>query len=258
MIIGVDGTGPGDPRTYNKEMGASYVNMLVASYPGSNRHYLRGPTLLGAETRAEAEAVRDLVLQDLAAGDREILLTGYSRGGAAVIAAAQLLQADRRFAELWKRTEPKRPGRSDRACVMAESSPAIACLALFDAVDRSTTVDTSVVPSNVSLAFHAIRRSLSRAYFGNTGLRIEGGGTLVKEFFVTTHAGMGGLPGAGDSLLGPADAIPGVGIYELVARRSLDALEVRESQRVQTWMWRMVSSVRPLGPTVCWLPITTA
>jgi acetyl esterase/lipase len=178
MFIGIDGTGPGDLHTYATEMREGFISRLVAAMRYDHLHcrYFRGPTLLGTEVRAiAATVVEDVRLYGRR--DRRIVLAGYSRGGAVAILVAQLLKSAG-----WAH---------DRT---------IACMALFDAVDRDVYTDTAVIPGNVQYAYHAMRdrHAGSRLYFGNCGTRIEPPGRLQTRTFFATHAGMGGVPWTGD------------------------------------------------------------
>src|SRR5262245_65117268 len=134
MIIGcVDGTGAWNDKTYKKEMRNSFVNRIHKRGNGSQdtKQYLRGPTLLGFETGSLAARTSDFVKHALGrTRDPRICLVGFSRGGAAVIGAAHRLN---------QRSQPG--GRA----------VPVAFMILFDAVDRSLTVDVSEVTSTVKI-----------------------------------------------------------------------------------------------------------
>jgi hypothetical protein len=120
---------------------------------------------LGRQVYDEAIAAREL-------DDKlRLVLIGYSRGGAAVIHAAQLLK--------------------EKAQVDA--------MFLFDAVDRSLGVETDRIPSNVRLVRHARRDpwSRSRLYFGNCGTQWDKSRTDYETaVFRCTHGALGGTPWA--------------------------------------------------------------
>ena len=107
-------------------------------------------------------------------------------------------------------------------------------MALFDAVDRERVFgDLQVVPGNVDLVFHAQRDSLvnSRWYFGHCGVAAQPPCRMETMTFVTTHAGMGGVPfhtrdiseSEGDSL----SISPWVNVH----------MEADQSFLVHRWMW---------------------
>lgn len=103
---------------------------------------------------------------------QKIYLTGYSRGGAIVIAVAQLLES---------RGLP------------------VEAMFLFDAVNRSVELpNTDVIPGNVRYCYHALRhieRSGSRESFSHTGYRRASNvAGPPNRYFTTTHGGMGGTP----------------------------------------------------------------
>ena len=177
IILGVDGTGPED----NTEYKSAFANSFVRSYCNDQagfafRNYWRGPALMGSETGMLADYTARLaravyqLLQDRTPAPR-IFLTGFSRGGAAVIDAAHRL---------------------------ADHDIPVHCLLLFDAVDRSTKVGDRVdtIPSNVVTCYHALRHpdADSRFYFGNCGTQWKAPTRYVSERFHCTHGAMGGTP----------------------------------------------------------------
>ncbi len=123
-----------------------------------------------SETQKLGRQVHDAAVAARESDDKlRLVLIGYSRGGAAVIHAAQLLK--------------------DKVQVDA--------MFLFDAVDRSLGVETERIPSNVQVVRHARRDpwSLSRLYFGNCGTDCDDSKTDYQEaFFRCTHGGLGGTP----------------------------------------------------------------
>lgn len=173
IIAGVDGTGDANDATYRADMANSYVNVLVrrALARGAKGAYHRGPTLLGNETGPLGAWAQNIIRNNLTGvSDPKIVLTGYSRGGASAITAAQLL---------------------------ALRGISVDVLVLFDAVDRSVTAMADTIPPNVKKVFHARRslRALSRVYFGNCGTSsIPFVTSYTQEHFLCTHGGVGGCP----------------------------------------------------------------
>jgi hypothetical protein len=184
MLVAIDGTGAWSDEDYKREMSNSFVSRIFNEYSRTKKDgfYRRGPTLLGFETGPIAHEFSGLIVrayekakQEGKAAEFKLFLTGYSRGGAAVIGIAFLLN---------------HYNRDIKVNVMA----------LFDAVDRSPVVTADSIPGNVELCFHALRdeNAGSRTYFGNCGLTAEKPQILHKKVFFATHAGMGGLPWTGD------------------------------------------------------------
>lgn len=104
-----------------------------------------------------------------------IWLAGYSRGGAAAIEAAWMLQ--------------------DRGIP-------VQALFLFDAVERTLyRLRTKTIPANVRSCFHARRDPGvgSRSGFGNCGTEAERGVRYVERTFFGTHGAIGGLPWSEDA-----------------------------------------------------------
>lgn len=224
MFIGVDGTGPGDPAEYARRFRDSFVSKLHRLCHHNFRRYLQGPTLDGLTCEALAVRVVDVIRQRVAAdaSDTRILLAGYSRGGSIVIRAAQMLQSD-----------PYGGG---------STALTVACMALFDSVDREPVADTAVIPGNVQYAYLArqdYESAFSRPYFYNWGLAADCGssitppGLLYTERFRATHAGMGGCPWTGDHPtipVGPIMAHP-TGVQTIT-----EAEDDEGSARVWAWM----------------------
>lgn len=171
FYIGIDGTGPaGD--AYDEAMKNSFVNVLNRNWIYSKVHnYFRGPTLLGKETYTIAQIAFTYLLSQLKANPgAAVCLAGHSRGGAAVIEVAYRLQ---------------------------RVNIAVDCMILFDAVDRSDTVDSYVIPKNVNVVHHALRNRLamSRLSFGNCGRQLESRHTqYTEQHFWCTHTAVGGVP----------------------------------------------------------------
>lgn len=98
IVIGVDGTGPLGNGEYQKENLNSHVSQVIRASARRHKHvkYLRGPSLAGAETELLAREVFSYIayFRKFAAQSppEKICLVGHSRGGAAVIRAAQIIQ----------------------------------------------------------------------------------------------------------------------------------------------------------------------
>ena len=137
MMFIVDGTGEESDQLYRKEMKGGFCKQLEKLCRGQ---YRRGPTLLGRETPDIAAAV----VEDVLAWHRlpvkrnpRLFLAGHSRGGAAVIYAAQEL---------------------DKHGVQVDA------MFLFDAVERSFEItrplrSAKAIPPNVKCCYHALRET---------------------------------------------------------------------------------------------------
>jgi hypothetical protein len=181
MIIfaGIDGTGDWSNSKYRQTFANSHVNKLSrgeglggAQAWISDPFYHRGPRLFGNDTFFQAIKVYNHVVTQLIANPGAgVFLSGYSRGGAAVIAAAR-----------W----------------MKLAGYAVDALFLFDAVDRAVPVNGYTISSNVKQVYHARRdpQAKSRESFGNCGCMRENSSKTGYEerFFFATHGGLGGMP----------------------------------------------------------------
>jgi len=180
---GIDGTGPTSNAQYAAEFKNSFVNRLYKNWHSPLKTYDRGPAWSGKTTAERSQSLARQISMNLKifryikkpdpSVEPRIYLAGYSRGGAAVINTCHLL---------------KNLGEK------------VHCLFLFDAVDRTITIDDdhTIVPSNVRFCFHALRSpsSASREVFENCGSGATGHriGLGYKELtFKCTHGGMGGV-----------------------------------------------------------------
>jgi len=226
LLAGIDGTGPSDRSEYLTEFAASHVRVLTRTWDKGPAFYSRGPTDLGLQTERLAYFAAGFIMQHvtarLAMNEKTgVFLVGYSRGAAAALDACRKLH---------------------------ERKIAVDCLLLFDAVDRTNTVDSTLVPPNVRACFHAIRNPMtrSRAWFGNCGRQCESPGATAykEEFFYCTHGALGGLPWKEGGLGGliwesngwlfpevPNQGVPGFWGITAVSPE-LDALG---SQQVRSW-----------------------
>jgi pimeloyl-ACP methyl ester carboxylesterase len=176
-FVVVDGTGPSDDREYFAAMADSFCQQIRDSLH-TNVHYHRGPSIFGTECSDEAKWALE-ACQEARRLNKKIFMAGYSRGGAVVIAAAYLF------------------------------GHAIDSLFLFDAVDRSRTIDGYKSQCNVDHVFHirrdqtiadplfSIDQPYSRRWFSNCGLRGQWlARTMYREFIVpgASHGAVGGVP----------------------------------------------------------------
>lgn len=171
IVVGIDGTGPGDDATYANDFANSFVNRICAG--GGNKKYYRGPNAVGYGLSAAVDAgVEFVVNKKRAAPNQNVLLTGYSRGAAGAVVMAK---------ELKKR------------------NISVRALLLFDCVDRQINMDASVIPETVGFVQHVIRNpaARSRMSFGNDGMRYIPPTVFPSAtMFMCTHGGMGGTPWA--------------------------------------------------------------
>jgi hypothetical protein len=224
-FAGIDGTGPDSNKKYALDFAESHVRRLYKSWPWPElAFYSRGPTTLGMETGVLAQEAYGWVRRLFKSGKAKgIFLAGFSRGGAAVVETAAYLNS------------------------FIGTTYTVNCLALFDAVDRSSEVGLFVprgfspttagaataasgagallgaavaavgmtfdtpVGGNVELCLHAFRakESKSRGSFGNCGLTIlRPAKTKGKvKHFRCTHGGVGGTPWKTEGGQKPTDFI---------------------------------------------------
>jgi hypothetical protein len=191
MVI-VDGTGDSDNSKYAKSMKHSFCRQLFAKLLPHSA-YLRGPCTFGMDVLAEAEwAYKELLKAYHSDPSTRLMLAGYSRGGSAVIMAAELLS-------------------------LRNPNISIHSMFLFDAVARHAFPGGEIIPSNVQFSRHA-RRSQNirlvlryegtisdhsvlgntsnplRPSFGNTGLQWRGNGDHESPTaFEGSHGALGGV-----------------------------------------------------------------
>ena len=177
ILVGIDGTGsecaPGTERDarYDTAFANSFVRRICRGK--ANARYIRGPVMLGGGVvEGISEALSFIETKHRQMPNEPILLTGYSRGAAEMVAVAQRLH--------YLKIKVK-------------------ALMLFDCVDRSLDMNASVVPNNVENVRHVIRNpaTRSRATFGNAGMRYSAPTKYPPTtMFMCTHGGMGGTPWA--------------------------------------------------------------
>lgn len=185
IFIGVDGTGSASAAAYFRETWDSFVRRCWqrANTGESDKQYFRGPTWSGTETDEIGRDVYRFVRKRWPHHRKTpaLVLAGFSRGGAAIIHAAQLL---------------RNPKAKDQA-TLGRGPVSVDLMILFDAVDRSTAVDGTTIPDNVKTVYYVQRDPLSwsRESFGNCGLSYSREKTtFTKRQFKTTHGGAGGCP----------------------------------------------------------------
>ena len=212
IYVGIDGTGEGDWEEYAKEMFNSFVQRLWTRWEWhGHRHYLRGPTTSGSQTKYLSNEAVKWVNWSIKHGTPPlgVFLSGYSRGGAALIDAAKTL---------------KTLGIN------------VECLLLFDAVDRTNTLNAEAIPSNVKICYHSRRHpnTSSRDTFGNCGLKVANGGktTYKEQIFFCTHGGLGGAPYTKGK---PKEFIREP--YSALETNVTFAKDQATSQQVWNWMW---------------------
>lgn len=143
MMFIVDGTGPKDDAVYRQEMAVGFCKGLEKRCQGL---YWRGPTDLGFETTDIAAEVVQAVLQwrKIRRPESKLFMAGHSRGGAAVIFAAQQLQ---------------------------EQSVDVDAMFLYDAVDMTfNRRSAQKVPANVMHCYHALRDT-DLAFYYSAGVQ---------------------------------------------------------------------------------------
>ncbi|MFV0390227.1 MAG: hypothetical protein ACK5NT_15910 [Pyrinomonadaceae bacterium] len=173
ILVGIDGTSDWEPgESRNRSYDIAFKNSFVRriAFGKAHSHYIRGP-LNGGGGVVEGIFEGYKFISDLrkALPREPVLLTGYSRGAAEVIAVAQRLKRDK---------------------------VKVRAMMLFDCVDRSLDMATGTVPDNVEHVLHVIRdpAARSRATFGNSGLRHSGNTDYpTPTKFMCTHGGMGGV-----------------------------------------------------------------
>lgn len=190
----VDGTGPLGYAAYAKEMANSFCKQL-ADRMGGSAYYQQGPYADGMNDGFKAGRTVAWLKQKRAADPSvRIMLAGYSRGGATVMAVAQLLG--------W------------------EGVP-VDSLFLFDAVARHILLTGRSVPANVQYCRHAMRSqdaafvrkyetylldnswtgswaspfssNVTRPWFSNVGGEPGGCKNYGKRHFLGSHGALGGV-----------------------------------------------------------------
>src|ERR1700755_2838474 len=98
ILLGIDGTGPASNAIYQDEFKNTFVNRIIrdSRISPEKKIYLRGPDVFGFGLTRSIKKGRDFILQNLyeRSEGEPILLVGYSRGGAGVIAIAKQLKQE--------------------------------------------------------------------------------------------------------------------------------------------------------------------
>jgi nucleoid-associated protein YgaU len=168
VLVGIEGA-EGNAQDPNSGYAGSFIHHLVKSWAGRGAaEYIPGPSSdpKGTLPTAVVAMQRAVLLHKTNQADG-LILAGYSRGGAAAIVAAQLL---------------------DKAGITVDY------LALFDAIERDRSIDASEIGANVLFAVHAKRASSanSRPLWGTCGTRARN--NLLNCDFHVTHWGASGVP----------------------------------------------------------------
>jgi hypothetical protein len=190
----IDGTGPFRDAEYAKEMQHSFCKQLDDRL-GAASYYQQGPSFDGLNDGFKASRTLQWLKQKRVADPSvRIMLAGYSRGGATVMAVAELLS--------W------------------ESIP-VDSLFLFDAVARHILLTGRSIPSNVAYCRHAMRSqdpafvrkyetylldnkvtgswaspfssNVTRPWFGSVGGESGGCKDYQKRVFSGSHGALGGV-----------------------------------------------------------------
>jgi len=242
IFAGVDGTGPRDPIVYANEFAKSHVKTIFNNWSSPVRFYIRGPNDEGLTTKQRGDAAATFVkthYQQSVGPNTKVFvyLAGYSRGGAAVIDACWTLNG---------------------------LNIPVAGLFLFDAVDRTNTINSAdSIPKNVAACYHAIRDpyAFSRNWFSNCGRTASKATAYSEKTFFATHGALGGCPwkkgGANgaivesnawvdslDAWVNPFSSrkVTGSNSGETALTPALDAAQ---SQKVWNWMsGHMTSEIR--------------
>lgn len=183
ILLGIDGTGELPDTKYHHEMKHSFVNYITKHTGAKWKQYMRGPAFEGLDMFAISRKGHEFVhLHRELHKDAKIFLTGYSRGGAAVVEVAKFLARD---------------------------GVKVDAMMLFDPVDRSLTSSADVVPGNVLQLCIARRKydTFSRVSFNNCALDWEGPGVPLRRSFWATHGGLGGVPWHREGPARPQDYI---------------------------------------------------
>jgi hypothetical protein len=170
ILLGIDGTGVINKADYRREMGTSFVRYLVNRTPARLKQYHQGPWYEGFDMGVLVDKAYTFVHLSVAAQPQaRIFLTGYSRGGAGVIAVADRL---------------------------SEDGVSVDGMILFDAVDRSLAINSTEIPRNVLRLVHARRnpQTNSRHSFSNCGTVWHAPTKTTQAFFWGNHGALGGVP----------------------------------------------------------------
>jgi nucleoid-associated protein YgaU len=168
ILIGIEGA-EGDANNPATGYKGSFIHRMVRNWPDKDSaRYVPGPKVqAGGITATAAIGFTHAMTLYSQQGVRGVILAGYSRGGAAAIVAAKMLE---------------------------KAGITVDCLALFDAIDRDHTAATTKVSDNVRLTVHGRRTwsSGSRRGLGNCPWIIPN--EAYQFSLPMTHWGMSGVP----------------------------------------------------------------
>ncbi len=190
-IAVIDGTGDYNDAKYHASMRNSFCRQLCDHLSGDAR-YERGPSDEGYRIAERGQRAADFLLAaKKATPNVKIALAGYSRGGSAVIIAAEILERSKTQVDAMFLLDPvarhlTRGGEiipaSVRQVWTARRSTDPALVAKYD-----NTIGPKIGGSRF------IAHNPMRAFFGATGLSYCGTGTSTTRNFRGSHGALGGV-----------------------------------------------------------------
>lgn len=219
ILLGIDGTADVFDDDYAKSMATSFVKRIYSESPAEYKHFERGPGFDGIDMFVLIDKGYKYVhLHKFRYPDTKVILTGYSRGAAAIVGVAKKLKTD---------------------------GVIVDAMVLFDPVNRSQTSFADDVPNNVLNMVQARRatNSLSRVSFNNCATSWHSPTKCKIKHFWATHGGVGGVPWKPEPEQRPTDFIdegfgeealtnvvysPGATVYSLVATWSTNWHQPRD------------------------------
>lgn len=183
----IDGTGPYSDAAYSTLMQYSFCNQ-IARQLGTAARYERGPSTEGYRIRERGDRAAKFLQSGRRQGARRLMLAGYSRGGSAAIAGAEILK---------------------------QQGVGIDAMFLFDPVARHASEGGEIVPDNVAVLY-IVRRRLDpalvakydntigplwhmmfhnpmRVFFGETGVEYAASVKTTIAAFPGSHGAIGGV-----------------------------------------------------------------
>lgn len=227
LLLCVDGTGSLPDGTYYAENKLSHVSQAYLTGKADTKRYWRGPWIVGAATSSIALDVASTIFDARKSNpETKIFMVGHSRGGAAIIRAAQIMNL--RFQMNQKR---------GRASDIGNNS--IEAIFLYDAVNMTHNLSVDVIPPNVGKCYHAMRDpvALSRQSWGNCAKISTRSGQLVKKTFFGSHAALGGTPGTGDLEPRKVEVADFTGVVT-VKKTQWAVIEPACAKAAQLWMFK--------------------
>jgi hypothetical protein len=183
ILIAIEGAA-GNARKPGSPYQGSFIDQIEKNWPGPS-HYNWGPMKFTGAIENVAKNCLSKLQGMYSSQTKGICLVGYSRGGAAAIRLAQLLD---------------------------EQGIQVDCLGLIDAVNMDPAQPTLWIPGNVQLTAHAMRDPAgdSKTMWGNCGT--SGPNTFHSARIMVTHWGASGVP----AHHGPSYMPPGATLSSLV------------------------------------------